>query len=155
MQKIIPFLWYEKDAMEAAKYYVEVFGEDSKILTSDTVENTPSGTVEEIAVELRGQRLNMMSAGPHDKFNDAVSFMIMCKDQAELDYFTEKLSAFPEYEQCGWVTDKWGVRWQIVPEQLYDMMHDADKAKADRAVQAMLQMKRLNIAELEKAYRGE
>ncbi|MEW6510856.1 MAG: VOC family protein, partial [Bacteroidota bacterium] len=114
MQKITPFLWFDKEATEAAKFYASVL-KGSKIKESTKFENTPSGTVEIVSVELLGQEFQLMSAGPLFKFNEAISFVVNCDTQEELDYYWEKLSADPKSEQCGWLKDKYGVSWQIVP----------------------------------------
>ncbi len=152
MQKITPFLWYDKEAREAAEFYVSVFGEDSKIVSESTMTDTPSGTVEIITVNLRGVEMTLMSAGPLFKFSEAVSFVINCEDQAEVDYFWEKLSAVPAAEQCGWLKDKFGVSWQVTPKGYEEIMNRPDKKKVAATVQAMLQMKKLDIAALEAAY---
>jgi predicted 3-demethylubiquinone-9 3-methyltransferase (glyoxalase superfamily) len=112
MQKITPFLWFDKEAREAAEFYVSVF-KDAKILDSTTLENTPSGTVEIVTISLFGQEFQMMSAGPLFKFNEAISFMVNSETQEEIDYYWDKLSAVPE--ACGWLKDKFGLSWQIVP----------------------------------------
>lgn len=154
MQKIAPFLWFEKGAKEAAEFYVDVFGSDAKITSTQIIEGTPSGTIEIIGVLLMGQEFTLMTAGPFRKFNEAISFVISCEDQKEVDHYWEKLSAVKEAEQCGWLKDKYGVSWQVVPTALMKLMNDKDKAKAGRVTQAMLQMKRIVIADLEKAYAG-
>lgn len=154
MQKITPFLWFEKGAKEAADYYVSVFGSESKITHHVVMSETPSGSVEVVNVNLGGQELALMAAGPFQKINAAVSFVIDCKDQAEVDHFWSALSAVPEAEQCGWCTDKFGVTWQVVPQALGRLMNQPDKAKAMRVQQAMLKMKKLIVADLEKANEG-
>lgn len=151
MQKITPFLWYNKEAREAAQFYVEVFGEDSKIVSSSVMENTPSGTVEIFTVSLRGTELSMMSAGPLFKFSEAISFVINCKNQEEADYFTNKLSAVPEAEQCGWLKDKFGVSWQIVPEG-YEELMKGPREKVNAVTALVLTMKRIDIKALKDAY---
>jgi predicted 3-demethylubiquinone-9 3-methyltransferase (glyoxalase superfamily) len=148
-QKITPFLWFDKGkAREAAKFYISVF-KDGKILSTETHDNTPSGEIEIITIELMGLQFTLMSAGPEFKFNEAVSFIIDCDGQEEVDYYWEKLSAVPESEQCGWLKDKFGLSWQVLPKQLNELM---DKDKSGRVMQAMLQMKKIVIADLEKAY---
>jgi predicted 3-demethylubiquinone-9 3-methyltransferase (glyoxalase superfamily) len=153
MQKITPFLWFDKEAGEAAKFYTSVF-KDAKIVSTQTMTDTPSGTVEIVDIELFGQRFTLMSAGPLFKFTEAVSFVVDCKDQEEVDYYWEKLSAVPESEQCGWLKDKYGLSWQIVPKRLGELLSDSDREKAGRATQAMLKMKKLDVAELERAAQG-
>jgi predicted 3-demethylubiquinone-9 3-methyltransferase (glyoxalase superfamily) len=149
MQKITPFIWFEKDALKAAEFYVSVFGEDSRITNSSIMTDTPSGTVEIITVSLRAQTFTLMSAGPYEKLNSAVSFVINVSGQAEVDYFWNALSAVPAAERCGWLKDKFGVTWQVVPKELYELLANPDKAKASRAQKAMLTMKKIIIAELE------
>lgn len=162
MQKIVPHLWYDKEAKEAAEYYVSVFsaaprrdlasgGPDSKILNVQTIHDTPSGDCDIVSFELSGQKFMAISAGPLFKFNEAVSFMVYCKDQEEIDYYWEKLSAVPESEQCGWCKDKFGLVWQVVPTALDKLMGSGDEEKVARVVQAFLKMKKFDIAELEKA----
>lgn len=152
-QKITPFLWFEKDAGKIAKFYTSVF-KGSKIKDSSVLHDTPSGTVAVVTVELLGQDITLMSAGPIFKLNEAVSFVVKCKDQKEIDYYWEKLSADPKAEQCGWLKDKYGLSWQIVPIVLDKMLQDKDKDKAARVTQAFLQMKKFDIKALEKAYKG-
>ncbi len=154
MQKITPHLWFDKEAKEAAEFYVSVFP-NSKINSIKTLHNTPSGDCDIVNFELNGQPFMAISAGPYFKINEAISFIVSCKDQAEIDYYWEKLSAVPESEQCGWLKDKYGVSWQITPTALDDMMATDDQAKVDRVTQAFLKMKKFDIAELEKAARGE
>jgi predicted 3-demethylubiquinone-9 3-methyltransferase (glyoxalase superfamily) len=152
MQKIVPFLWFDKEAGEAAKLYTSVF-KDAKIKNADTLSDTPSGNVEVIVIELFGQEFQLMSAGPYFKFNEAISFVVNCKDQEEVDYYWNALTANGGQEsQCGWLKDKFGVSWQIVPTILGKLTTDPDKEKAKRAIQAMLKMKKIVIADLEKAF---
>ena len=153
MQKITPFLWFDKEAGEAAKFYVSVF-KDAKIVSTKVLTDTPSGTVEIIDIELFGQRLTLMSAGPYFKFTEAISFVVDCADQAEIDHYWEKLSAVPDSEQCGWLKDKYGLSWQIVPKGMDALFYGPDKEKSARATQAMLKMKKLDIAALQAAYDG-
>ena len=154
MQKIAPFIWFESDAKDAAEFYVKVFSPDAKITSSQVMEGTPSGTVEIIGIILKGQEFTLMAAGPFRKINEAISFVISCDDQKEVDHYWEKLSAVKEAEQCGWLKDKYGVSWQVVPTALHRLMSDPDKAKAGRVTAAMMQMKKIVIADLEKAYAG-
>ena len=150
MQKITPFLWFEKDAKKVADYYLSIF-KDGKIISSSVMTDTPSGTVEIVTIELFGQVFTLMSAGPLFKFTEAVSFVVDCKDQAEVDYYWEKLTADGgEESMCGWLKDRYGLSWQITPRQLIEMTTDPDKEKAGRATQAMLQMKKIIIKDLEK-----
>jgi len=154
MQKIIPHLWFDKEAKEAAEFYTSVFPE-SKIRDTTSLHNTPSGTVDIVTIELLGQEFMLISAGPLFKFNEAISFIVHCDTQEEIDYYWEKLSAVPEAEQCGWLKDKYGLSWQIVPTVMRDMMKEKDKKKLARVIEAFLQMKKFNVATLRRAYRGE
>lgn len=161
MQKITPCLWFNNQAEEAVNLYVSIF-KDSKIgktarydKASAEVSGQPEGSVLTMEFELNGQKFTALNGGPIFKFTEAISFVVDCKDQEEIDHFWGKLSAHPESEQCGWLKDKFGVSWQIVPKVLVEMLNDPDKAKAGRAMQAMLQMKKIVIADLEKAYQGK
>ena len=152
MQKITPFLWFDKEAGEAAKFYASVF-KGSKITRAEKLPNTPSGTVEIVTVELMGQQFVLMSAGPQFKFTEAVSFVINCETQKEVDYYWEKLTSGGGQESmCGWLKDKFGLSWQVVPKVLDKMLRDKDSAKAGRTMQAMLQMKKIDIKVLKQAY---
>jgi predicted 3-demethylubiquinone-9 3-methyltransferase (glyoxalase superfamily) len=157
--KIHPHLWYTDKAREAAEYYVSIFP-DSKIerisdLPSDSPSG-PAGSVEIVEFRLFGQPFMAMSAGKLDDFNHSISFMVSCDDQAELDrYWDALLEGGGVPEQCGWVCDRYGVRWQIVPASLQDMMADSDREKARRVSDVMLKMEKFDIAELEAAYEGE
>ena len=150
--KITTFLWYETGAKEASEFYLSVFKENSKIKSTSVMNDTPSGTVEIIDMEIFGQDFTLMTAGPFRKFNEAISFIINCDSQEEVDYYWEKMSADPASEQCGWLKDKFGVSWQVVPKRLNELVGDSDKEKAGRVTQAMLQMKKIDIAKLEEAY---
>ena len=149
MQKITPFIWFEKDARKAAEFYMSIFGEDSSIIDSSVMDGTPSGTVEIVTVSLRGQAFTLMSAGPYQELNSAVSFVINVSGQEEVDYFWNALSAVPAAEQCGWLKDKFGVTWQVVPKELHELLANPDKEKASKAQQAMLKMKKIIIAQLQ------
>lgn len=151
MSKVTPFLWFEKNAKEAADFYVSVFP-DSKILNSSVMTDTPSGSVEIVSVSLSGNEFTLMSAGPLDKFNRSISFVIDCKNQEEVDHYWSKLSADPASEQCGWLKDQYGISWQVVPQRLNELLSDPDREKAGRAQAAMLKMKKIDVAELEKAF---
>ena len=153
MPKITPFLWFDKEAGEAATFYTSVF-KDSKIKRSTTLPNTPSGTVEIVSVKLLNQEFTLMSAGPLFKFNEAVSFVVHCDNQEEIDYYWGKLSADPKAEQCGWLKDKYGLSWQIVPTVLPKMLQDQDPRKVARVTEAFLQMKKFDIKTIERAYAG-
>ncbi len=162
MQKITPCLWFDKNAEEAMNYYTSVF-KNSKIVS---IMRYPDGPLEEPMkgmegkvltgiFELEGQQFMCLDGGPIFKFNEAISFQVECADQEEVDYYWEKLSAVPESEQCGWCKDKFSVSWQIVPKQLGELLNDPDKEKADRVLQAMLQMHKIDIAGLQAAYDGK
>ena len=153
MQKITPHLWFDKEAKEAAKFYTSVFPK-SKIKDTTTLHNTPSGTVEIVTLELLGQEFQAISAGPLFKFNEAISFIVYCDTQKEIDYYWEKLSAVPKAEQCGWLKDKYGLSWQILPTILDEMMKNKDPKKLARVTEAFLKMKKFDIAALKRAYKG-
>ncbi len=148
-QKITPFLWFDKGkASEAAKFYAAVF-KDSKILTPEKYEGTPSGEIEIITIELFGQQFTLMGAGPEFKFNEAVSFIIDCDGQEEVDYYWDALIADGgEESQCGWLKDKFGLSWQVLPKQLNEALADPKRSKF--TLEAMLRMKKIIIADLEK-----
>ncbi|MBI5847914.1 MAG: VOC family protein [Nitrospirae bacterium] len=155
MQKITPFIWFEKDAKKAANFYVKVFGKRSKITSVSTIKDTPSGTVEVVSVELAGQDFTLMAAGPFRPITEAVSFVVNCETQKEVDHFWNGLSRGGEKGQCGWLKDRFGVSWQVVPTILMRLMNDRDPAKAGRVTQAMLKMRKLDIAKLQAAYNGK
>lgn len=154
MQKITPHLWFDKEAREAAEFYTSVFPE-SKIKDATTLHNTPSGTVDIITIALLGQDFMLLSAGPLFKFNEAISFIVHCDTQEEIDYYWERLSAVPEAEQCGWLKDKFGLSWQIVPTAMDEMMKDQDQEKLARVTEAFLKMKKFDLAALKRAYEGQ
>jgi predicted 3-demethylubiquinone-9 3-methyltransferase (glyoxalase superfamily) len=154
MQKITPHLWFDKEAKQAAEFYVSVFGEGSKITSVQTITDTPSGDTDIVTFELRGQEFMAISAGPLFKFNESISFIVHCDTQEEIDYFWEKLSAHPESEQCGWLKDKYGLSWQIVPTAMQTLMSTSDKEQLARVTQAFLKMKKFDIAALEAAAKG-
>jgi predicted 3-demethylubiquinone-9 3-methyltransferase (glyoxalase superfamily) len=157
-QKIFTFLWYAKEAEEAAKFYCSIFPDSHVDRVTPMLSESPSGppgSVKVVDFTLFGQRFQAMTAGPHHDFNDAISITVLCDDQAELDrYWNALLEGGGKEQACGWVTDKYGLRWQIVPAVLDEMMADKDKARSKRATDAMLKMIKLDIAALEKAYRG-
>jgi predicted 3-demethylubiquinone-9 3-methyltransferase (glyoxalase superfamily) len=155
MQKITPFIWLEKGAKEAAKFYVKIFRKRSKVKVVSTIKDTPSGTVEVVTLELAGQEFTLMAAGPFRQINEAISFVVNCETQKEVDHFWSALSRDGEKGQCGWLKDKYGVSWQVVPTILIKLMSDPDPVKAGRVTQAMLQMKKLDIAKLQAAYKGK
>lgn len=153
MNKITPFLWFDKEARAAAEFYTTVF-KDAKIIDSTTLENTPSGTVEIVTIRLFGQEFQLMSAGPFFKINEAISFVVNCDTQEEIDYYWGNLSAVPEAEACGWLKEKFGVSWQIVPTIMYEMQKTKDSQKLARLTETFLKMKKFDIATLRQAYDG-
>ncbi len=154
MQKrITPCLWFDTQAEEAAKYYTSVF-KKSKITDTAYYNEAgpmPAGTVLTVSFEIDGQEFVALNGGPEFTFNESISFQVHCKDQAEVDYYWEKLSERGEESVCGWLKDRYGVSWQIVPTRLTELIGDPDKAKAARAMDAMMGMKKLDIAAIEQA----
>jgi predicted 3-demethylubiquinone-9 3-methyltransferase (glyoxalase superfamily) len=150
-RKITPHLWFDREAREAAKFYTSIFP-SSKITSATTLHDTPSGDTEIVSFELSGQPFMAISAGPLFKFNESISFIVYCKDQKEIDYYWGKLSAVPEAEQCGWLKDKYGLSWQIVPTAMDEMMRNGTKDQIARVTQVFLKMKKFDIAELRRAY---
>jgi predicted 3-demethylubiquinone-9 3-methyltransferase (glyoxalase superfamily) len=154
MKKLTPFLWFDKNLKEITDFYMSVFP-DAKLSVNGTLSDTPSGDVEMATMEIFGQELSLMTAGPMFKFNEAISFVISCDSQEEIDYYWSKLSAVPEAEQCGWLKDKYGLSWQVVPSVMETMMSSGDKEKIGRVTQAFLKMKKFDIALLQAAFEGE
>ncbi|RJQ30673.1 VOC family protein [Candidatus Parcubacteria bacterium] len=161
MKKIIPYLWFDNQAEEAAEFYASIF-QNSKVgkitrytKTGFEVHHQPEGKAMTVEFELNGQKFIALNGGPDFKFTPAVSFLVPCETQEEIDYFWEKLSADPSAEQCGWLKDKFGLSWQITPIILSKMLQDRDKEKVERVTAAFLPMKKFNIAELQKAYEGK
>jgi predicted 3-demethylubiquinone-9 3-methyltransferase (glyoxalase superfamily) len=169
MQKITPSLWFDTNAEEAMEFYVSVFNgspnknTESKIVT---IKRYPEGATEGPMkgmggkvltgiFELEGQKYMCLDGGPLFKFNESVSFYVECKDQEEVDYFWEKLSSSPDNEQCGWLKDKFGLSWQIIPKEMGELLSDSDTEKSGRALQAMLKMKKINLQELKDAFEGK
>ena len=152
-QKIVPHLWYDKEAREAAEFYTSIFP-DSKITNVTTLHDTPSGDADIVSFELAGQPFMAISAGPVFKFNEAISFMVYCETQDEIDNYWEKLSAVPESEQCGWLKDKYGLSWQIVPARMDEMFQSGTEDQIARITQAFLPMKKLDVGVVEAAYEG-
>ncbi|MEA2722199.1 MAG: hypothetical protein QOJ39_4063 [Candidatus Eremiobacteraeota bacterium] len=154
MGKITPFLWFDGKAEEAANFYVSLF-ENSKIHNrSEYSEDTPgeAGTVMTVQFELDGQEFIALNGGPHYTFTPAVSFSIDCASQAEVDHFWDRLSEGGQTSQCGWLQDKYGLSWQVVPSVLPELLMDDNDAKSDAVMQAMLKMTKLDIATLQEAY---
>jgi len=162
VQKITPFLWFDKQAEEAAQFYVSIF-KDSQVgavtrygKEGFEIHQMPEGTVMTVSFQLAGQPFTALNGGPLFKFNESVSFVVHCESQAEVDHYWEKLSqgGDPKAQQCGWLKDKYGLSWQVVPVALENMLGDPDHAKSGRVMQALLPMKKLNLAALRKAYEG-
>jgi predicted 3-demethylubiquinone-9 3-methyltransferase (glyoxalase superfamily) len=157
MPGITPCLWFDGNAEEAAKFYVSVFPNSHLDAVHRAPSDYPSGRAGDVLIvefRLMDQPFTALNGGPHFQFNEAISFQIPVQTQAEADRFANALSAVPEAEQCGWVKDRFGVSWQIVPRQLMRLIADADAARAKRAFEAMMQMKRIDIAALERAADG-
>lgn len=162
LQKITPCLWFDTQAEEAAQYYCAIF-RNSRILSisrygeaGHEIHGMPAGSVLTVEFELDGQAFTALNGGPVFKFNEAISLQVNCDDQEELDRYWDRLSAGGDEtaQQCGWLKDKYGMSWQIVPAVLPDLMADADQRKTDRVMTALLKMKKLDIAELKRAYEG-
>ena len=150
--KIFPFLWYAKEAEEAARFYASVFP-DSRVERITTMQSEspsgPPGSVKVVDFTLLGQRFQAMTAGPHHEFNDAISMVVLCDDQAELDrYWNALIGGGGKPQACGWLNDRFGLRWQIVPAKLLEMMGDTDKARSKRVSDAMLGMVKLDVGML-------
>jgi predicted 3-demethylubiquinone-9 3-methyltransferase (glyoxalase superfamily) len=156
MQKITPFLWFDNQAEEAAEFYTSVF-QNSRILNVTRYGEPgpgPEGSVMTVAFELDGQEFTALNGGPVFKFTEAISFVVDCQSQEEVDFLWETLSEDGEKGQCGWLKDRYGVSWQIVPTVLDELLSDPDPEKARRVNEAMLQMTKLDIPALQKAYEG-
>jgi len=144
MAKVSPFLWFEGNMQEAVTFYMSVF-KDAKLVSMNPAMAT---------FELLGQRFLALNAHPHHKFNEAISFFIDCDTQAEVDYYWDKLAEGGGQQQCGWLKDRFGLSWQVIPKALGRFLIDEDREKANRVMQAMLKMKKIVVADLETAYRG-
>lgn len=158
MQKITPFLWFDDKAEEAAKFYASIFKNSKVGAISHYGDDMPmpKGTVMTVAFQLEGQDFVALNGGPHFKFTEAISFVVNCETQEEIDYFWEKLLAGGgEESQCGWLKDKFGLSWQIVPTILSGMVADNDAARAQRVMHAMLQMVKIDMTTLQRAYDGK
>jgi predicted 3-demethylubiquinone-9 3-methyltransferase (glyoxalase superfamily) len=162
MQKITTFLWFDTQAEEAARFYVSLFKNSGIKKVShypsegQEVTGRPPGSVMTVSFELDGQEFTALNGGPHFKFNEAISLVVNCETQEEIDYFWEKLTEGGGAEsQCGWLKDRYGLSWQIAPPVLDAMLQDEDRERANRVMKAMLQMKKIDIATLEQAYRGD
>jgi len=152
MKKITPFLWFDTQAEDAMSFYVSIF-KNSKV---NGVSRGPDGKAFTVSFELDGQEFMGLNAGPHHKFNEAISMYVDCSDQAEVDYYWDAFIADGgEESMCGWLKDKFGLSWQIIPKQLGELMGDPDPEKSGRVTQAMLKMQKIIVADLQKAYEGE
>lgn len=154
MQKITPFLWFDHQAEEAARFYVSIF-KHAKIVSMTHYGESgpgPKGSVMTVVFALDGQEFIALNGGPQFRFTEAISFSVDCKTQEEVDELWEKLSDGGEKGPCGWLKDKYGLSWQIIPTLLVEMLNDPDPAKSQRVMEAMLQMKKIDIGGLQKAY---
>lgn len=151
MKKITPFLWFDHQAEEAANFYVSVF-KQARILS---ISRKDEDAVFSVTFELEGQELVAFNGGPYFTFTPAISLFVSCKDQAEIDYYWEELSAGGQVEQCGWLKDRYGISWQVVPDILGELLADPDPVRAGRVNQAMLGMVKLDIQALQDAYAGK
>ena len=156
MQKITPFLWFDDQAEQAMHHYVAIF-RNSKVLGVTRWGDAgpgPKGSVMIAAFELEGQRFTALNGGPHIKFTEAISFVVNCETQEEVDHFWDKLGDGGQTQQCGWLKDRFGLSGQIIPSALPQLMSDPDPEKVRRVTEAMLQMTKIDIAKLRRAYEG-
>jgi len=163
VQPITACLWFDTQAEEAARYYTGIF-KNSKIVAitrypeaGQEVHGKQPGTVMTVEFELNGQTFTSLNGGPNFKFNEAISFQVMCETQADVDHYWSRLGqgGDPNAQQCGWLKDKYGLSWQVVPTGMVEMLNDPDREKAERAMEAMMKMKKLDITELKRAFEGE
>ena len=163
MTRIVPCLWFADQAEEAAAFYTSIF-KNSRILhvtryghAGFEIHRRPAGSAMTVEFDVDGHRFTALNGGPVFTFNEAVSFQIMCETQEEIDFYWEKLTAGgePKAQQCGWLKDKFGLSWQVVPEGMPEMLKDPDSEAATRAMNAMMQMKKLDLNELRRAFRGQ
>ncbi len=156
MQKISPFLWFDNQAEEAANFYVSIFKNSKvgKIVRYGEAGPGPKGSVMTASFELEGQQFTALNGGPHFKFTEAISFVVDCKSQEEVDELWDKLSAGGQPGQCAWLKDKFGLSWQIVPTVLVELLSDPDPQKSKRVMEAMMKMTKIDIAKLRQAYAG-
>ncbi|MGH6918636.1 MAG: VOC family protein [Geminicoccaceae bacterium] len=156
MQKISPFLWFDNQAEEAVNLYVSVF-KNSKVGTVARYGETgpgPKGSVMTVSFDLEGQQFTALNGGPHFKFTEAVSFVVNCETQEEVDDLWDKLSEGGQAQQCGWLKDRFGLSWQIIPSVLPKLISDPDPQRSQRVMEAMLQMTKIDVARLKQAYEG-
>jgi predicted 3-demethylubiquinone-9 3-methyltransferase (glyoxalase superfamily) len=162
IQKITPCLWFDSQAEEAAKFYVSLFPNSAVGAITRygkegfEVHGRPEGSAMTVNFSLEGQEFTALNGGPHFKFSEAISFVVRCETQAEVDHYWDKLGEGGDEKarQCGWLKDKYGISWQIVPVALFEMMSSTDRIKSERVMRAVLQMKRLDVAALRRAYEG-
>jgi predicted 3-demethylubiquinone-9 3-methyltransferase (glyoxalase superfamily) len=160
MQRITPFLWFDDQAEEAAAFYVSIFKNARIIKTTRygkegfEYHKKPAGSVMTVEFEIEGQRFIALNGGPQFKFSEAISFAVDCRTQEEIDSLWQKLSAYPDSEQCGWLRDKFGLSWQIIPSNMGKLMNDPDPKKSQNVMKALLRMKKLDIEELQRAHEG-
>jgi predicted 3-demethylubiquinone-9 3-methyltransferase (glyoxalase superfamily) len=161
-QRVTPFLWFDTQAEEAVEFYTSIF-RNSRVLTTaryteeaSQAAGRPAGSVMVVDFELDGQRFTALNGGPHFKFNEAISLVVHCKSQEEVDHYWSGLGdgGDERAQQCGWLKDRFGVSWQVIPDRLNELLTDRDPAKAKRAMAAMLKMKKIDLAELERAAKG-
>ncbi|HTE19180.1 MAG TPA: VOC family protein [Armatimonadota bacterium] len=161
-QSITPCLWFDGQAEDAARFYTEIFS-NSRVLSVSRfgeagreIHGRAAGSVMTVAFELNGQEFTALNGGPHFKFNEAISFQVYCDTQDELDYYWERLSegGDPAAQQCGWLKDRFGLSWQIVPSIVPELLKDHESAASQRAMEALLRMKKIDLEELESAYEG-
>ena len=157
MQKITPFLWFDNQAEEAANFYVSIFKNSKvlRVLRYGDAGPGPKGSVMTAEFQIDGQEFVALNGGPQFKFTEAISFVVNCETQEEVDYFWEKLSEGGEKSRCGWLEDKFGLSWQVVPTVLVEMYQDKDPEKSQRVMKAMMQMDKLDINKLKQAYEGD
>ena len=160
-RKVTPFLWFDTQAEAAAQFYTSIF-DNSRIVRVNRygkagreAHGMEAGSVMTVEFEIEGQALVALNGGPHFKFTEAFSLQVSCETQAEIDYFWSELSEGGEESRCGWLKDKYGLSWQVVPAALPQMLMDADRAKSERAMGALMQMKKFDIAALQRAYSGQ
>ena len=155
-QQIIPSLWVDTEAEDAAEYYISIFKDGRVLNVSRYTEAGPreAGTVMTVEFEINGHRFIAINGGPEFKFDEAISFQITCRDQQEIDYYWDRLTADGEEGPCGWLKDKYGLSWQVVPEGMEEFFADPDQSKTARAMQALLKMRKFDIAALKRAAEG-
>jgi len=154
MQKIVPFLWFDHQAEEAMNHYVSIFPDSKVINVARFAGPGPNGTVLVATFQLAGQEFMALNGGPQFRFTEAISLYVNCREQDEVDELWRKLSEGGEQGPCGWLKDKYGVSWQIIPTELGEMLQDPDAEKSNRVMQAMLQMGKIDLAGLRRAYEG-